>query len=599
MTDFLKQHGILDADPTDSVGVAATTWVRPADWLALPTVLSTDQKFVGLMAVFNNGSNLVSLMCNGSGGYTVDWGDGTVENYASNIQCYHEYSYSNAALDGTLSTLGYKQSIVTITPQSGVSIYTVNLNKKHNKTNVQAGHFVGWLDIVMSFPSLTTFNPGFGGDGVKNANASMLERVNVLSTGNISDCANMFKLMQSLKSVSFNTQTTSIQQMFSQCYALEEVYINATNATIAVGSFDGCYKLKIATVNTGFCTSITNMFANCLSLKTVYGVKLANSCIMSSVFYGCTSLEKIPGWFDFSKATSLSNAFYGCASLIKVGDITTNATSFTSMFYSCRGLKSVGNITANSVTDMSQCFSICPSLKKIGNISATSCTNMSNMLNACESIEKIESISSSALLINTQNMFNNCYSLKYAPLFNTQGVTSMSSMFYQCKSLKKIEAYNTSSCTNFSNFASICYALETSDIRLSSAATNASSMYYNCESLKYIDVGSSQNVTSFTTAFDLCKSLIEIKPFSMAGITSTAGSNIWSTQPRTIHKFGGYGCRYALNMSNTMLSTDQINAVFTGLGTASGSQAINVTGCHGNNADDTSIATAKGWTVTG
>ena len=37
-----------------------TKWTRPSDWLTMPTVGSSDQKFVGLLAVYDHGSNHVA-----------------------------------------------------------------------------------------------------------------------------------------------------------------------------------------------------------------------------------------------------------------------------------------------------------------------------------------------------------------------------------------------------------------------------------------------------------------------------------------------------------------------------------------------------------
>jgi hypothetical protein len=64
-------------------------WVRPSDWLALPTVTVAEQKFVGLHAVFPEGNNFCAFLFRGA--YTVDWGDGVVENVADNVKAEHVY----------------------------------------------------------------------------------------------------------------------------------------------------------------------------------------------------------------------------------------------------------------------------------------------------------------------------------------------------------------------------------------------------------------------------------------------------------------------------------------------------------------------------
>ena len=57
-------------------------WVRPSTWLTLPTVNSNEDKIVGLFAIFEE-SNFVALQIQGN--YTVDWGDGLVENFNSGV----------------------------------------------------------------------------------------------------------------------------------------------------------------------------------------------------------------------------------------------------------------------------------------------------------------------------------------------------------------------------------------------------------------------------------------------------------------------------------------------------------------------------------
>ena len=36
-------------------------WERPADWLPVPVPSASDQRFVGLAAVFNNGANFITV----------------------------------------------------------------------------------------------------------------------------------------------------------------------------------------------------------------------------------------------------------------------------------------------------------------------------------------------------------------------------------------------------------------------------------------------------------------------------------------------------------------------------------------------------------
>ena len=72
------------------------TWRRPEDWLPMPVgITSSDQTFVGLHAIFENGDNYVSFrFTTSTGQYQVDWGDGTIELVNSNVAAEHQYDYS-------------------------------------------------------------------------------------------------------------------------------------------------------------------------------------------------------------------------------------------------------------------------------------------------------------------------------------------------------------------------------------------------------------------------------------------------------------------------------------------------------------------------
>jgi hypothetical protein len=57
------------------------------------------------------------------------------------------------------------------------------------------------------------------------------------------------------------------------------------------------------------------------------------------------------------------------------------------------------------------------------------------------------------------------------------------------------------------------------------------------------------------------------------------------------------GLTRAVNISNQNHNASSLNAFFTSLGTASGTQNVTITGNPGAATCNQSIATAKGWTV--
>jgi hypothetical protein len=110
-------------------------WTRPADWLAMPATAANQIDI--LTAVTDTDSNYVALSATVSAGtYNVDWGDGSVSTgVTSGTNAEHKYDFADADLDGTLSSRGYKQALIKITPNTGGATFTAfDLGKKHSSS---------------------------------------------------------------------------------------------------------------------------------------------------------------------------------------------------------------------------------------------------------------------------------------------------------------------------------------------------------------------------------------------------------------------------------------------------------------------------------
>jgi hypothetical protein len=144
---FAAVGGSGPVPPADAAG-----WQRPLDWPALPTVDPTEQKVVGLVGVGNTTAEYLAVLFRDA--YTVDWGDGVVENFADNVKAEHQYTY--ASIPGSPTTDGWKIVTVTITPQAGNNLTLLNLRQRYGTTFAHANN---WLDIAISGPNLTHFAP--------------------------------------------------------------------------------------------------------------------------------------------------------------------------------------------------------------------------------------------------------------------------------------------------------------------------------------------------------------------------------------------------------------------------------------------------------
>jgi hypothetical protein len=182
----------------------ADEWVRPTEWLPLPDNIDGVQKVSILNAVFDTDSEFVAFICQGA--YTVDWGDGVVENYASNIKAGHKYDYSNANLNSdTVSKFGYKQCIITITPQSGQNFTSINLNTFHSSIGSSPSYDItlGFLDMRINASLCASILIGTSSSYVKH---TMLEQCLI---GELAD--------------------TTLDALFYDCYSLQSVTIKDTS----------------------------------------------------------------------------------------------------------------------------------------------------------------------------------------------------------------------------------------------------------------------------------------------------------------------------------------------------------------------------------
>ncbi len=91
-----------------------------------------------------------------------------------------------------------------------------------------------------------------------------------------------------------------------------------------------------------------------------------------------------------------------------------------------------------------------------------------------------------------------------------------------------------------------------------------------------------------------------LKSFSMstAAAISSAGNIGSFATGALLASVSLPGIRYSFSVASQGLSSSALNSLYGNLATTTG-QTITVTGNPGTSGDDPTIATAKGWTVTG
>ncbi len=375
-------------------------WVRNPAWPAIPTVLASEQKIVGLYAVWpgdgtGNGANFFAF--NGQGAYTINFGDGTTINNASNTQANYELNFNNAALagtnkpvtftastntvnlaghgfnagtalpfysivtttgliegrryyvvnptantfqisatlggnpvtltnDGSATLLPYKIAIVTITPQAGQNLTVINLQAKHNQTGLQA-YTSGWLDLAISVPNVTGANYTLGGTAVGHR---LLERVNVVACGVLTNMANMYSNTPSLRSVSafpsgISEVTTLASHYLSSGLKNFPVFLGtAAKVQSASQMFNNCFNAEYFPALPGSIaalTNVSNMYAS-TSVKQIpaFPSSTANISNFTNICQVMPNLVELPV-FNLSGVTSAGNGanmFSSCPSVRRI-----------------------------------------------------------------------------------------------------------------------------------------------------------------------------------------------------------------------------------------------------------------------------------------
>ena len=235
-------------------------WVRPADWLAIPEIAAGEEVVYSLMSVRNVVGNFAAVKFGGD--YTVDWGDGNIENVASGVKAEHQYAWADV---GDVTSEGFRQALIKVTPQAGSNITSVDLQEYHSVIGDDASS--QFIDLVMNIPNVSGTNLVIGGATIYHR---LIERVWIKEIGAV----------------------TSMNRMFNGCYSLQSVPLFDTSSV----------------------EDMRYMFYNCTSLQTVplFDTSIVEN--MYQMFRYCYSLQSVP-LFDTSSVTDMRNMFDACYSL--------------------------------------------------------------------------------------------------------------------------------------------------------------------------------------------------------------------------------------------------------------------------------------------
>lgn len=577
--------------------VITDRWVRHPAWATLPTITSSDSKVAGLHAVWPE-SNFLALTC--AGNYTVDWGDGNVENFSSGVTAYHQYDYTNAALANTNGPVTFTDAgdlvnrtahgfsngqrvaffnIATTTGiAEGVTYYVINASAN----SFQIATSPGGSAVALTNDGSGTLLPYKQAVVVITPNGGTLTQVNLNvkhnQTGLQKYCSGWLELLIGGKD--FNT------------------------TGITIGSTSGTNNLnyyqlqKVSAVSFGSQVNLTYMLNDCRALRTVdFGDSTANVTSMSYMFYYCTTLLVVPP-FNMSSVDVLGSMFQYCFALVAAGPFhIPSATSAYQMFSGCNALTTVSLSGTSSLTDASYMFQNCAALVAAPFFDTSHVTLMASMFSNCPSLTTVP-LYNTASVTSMNSIFGSCGSLETVPLFNTGSVTDMSSMFAYCNTLAAVPLFDTSHVTSMSSMFSNCGSLLGVPLFNTALVTSMVSMFANCYNLVTVPPFSTSGVTSMNGMFSGCSALTSVPAMSAAGATASTSYNTMFSGCSNLSSIKMTGFKYTFSIFGCKLSGAALDALYTNLASVS-AQTITVTNNWGTATDTPSIATAKGWTVTG
>jgi len=603
-----------------------SAWKRNPDWQTY-TEPSTE-KFVGLHAVFESGSNFLALSAEGN--YTVDWGDGSsTENFNSGVVAYHTYDYtafdSGKATQGSVSFVATDNTVYKVN-HGRLNGETVSFASITTTTGITAGQVYYVINATDNTYQLSATENGSVIDLVNDGSGYTLEYKTVVVQVYPQGGANLTKLdlhqkhnqslLQSYSSgwldislyspnctdLRLGVQTPGSATQTIVHRVLEQVSVISSDLRQLEYLFYTCCNLQnikefVSSSTAAASMSCTFTDSGDLVTATNHGFRNGDSVIFTAIT-STTGISTYTSYYVINKATDtfqVATTYGGTAVALTTNGTGTavRGTNFSNMFSSCTALQSIPLLNTAAGTNFSYMFQYCYALQSIPLLNTAAVTSFSYMFQYCTALQSIPLLDTTAGT-NFSSMFQFCYTLQSIPLLDTTAGTNFSSMFQFCYALQSVPLLNTAAGTNFSNMFSSCTALQSIPLLNTAAGTNFSNMFSSCTALQSVPLLNTAAVTNFSSMFQYCYTLQSI-PL----LDTTAGTNFSSmfSSCRSLSKGTLSGTKETISYSGCKLSGTALDEIYTNLATVT-SKTITVSNNWGTASDTPSIATAKGWTVT-
>jgi len=363
-------------------------------------------------------------------------------------------------------------------------------------------------------------------------------------------------------------------------------------------------------VNVPTLVGASSMFSDSITCDKLEYFECIGSCAIddtSHMFKNCANLQYID-LSGFNYVFTSIYMFENCKQIKSVDMNWFNGLYTAQGMFSGSGIEQLDLKPLVSLTNSSEMFSNCFNLKSVDMSGLENISQAYSMFLNCKSLTEVK-FKWLYNLSNTASMFQGCETLSYIDPSHTAdliAVTNAPNMFSYCRSLLYIDVSTLSLVRTSYGMFSYCDALKYADVSGMKSVEDAMAMFYGCYSLETVvatdfakDIAYS---IRFTNAFWYCYNLKSINfPNTRISTISAQGTSSFKNKLETLtfHPLStfDYGTT-TVDISYCTLTATQLNVIFTALPSVYGKK-INITGCNGASTCNRSIATAKGWTVTG
>lgn len=562
-------------------------WERPAHWTDMGTP-AANETFLLYRMTEDSVQPITVQITNAQGAEVTVQGD-TV-------------TYLTGTANGVLTILPSFATNTTPVAADGakyckVVIKPTTVNYTHLRLGEQAAGYPNatyrpsnaYVEIDANIPTLTFVDFGRT-DSTSGRRNGLLEHIRLRATSPVIGAYKLFYELSSLRKITVDegqiTTNSSMSNMFDSCYLLRHIPKVVNTATVkkdAIRICSNCYSiteppdLPYDKFNSG-----TYAFYGCTNLKTFNNSMLVGVVSAAYMFAKCASIQFDGDIITLPAATGISFLFNECNSMVRVNGLyapSVSGSGASSVFAYSAALTYVGTVTLGSAAYVvSNFFYNCFSLVRVDSFIAPGATDIVNLCSNCTRLRSIGAWQLSPNLANASNAFYYCSQLEYVPPLTAPYITGVSFTFYYCLTLKVAPAWTL---------------MNQSDV-------NCTSMFSNCSNL----VDASPVVIGFikygSSLHENCSSLTKTVRATTYGYSNAANNFAYNCV--ALQKLPTpFAMSNTFSVANSGMTAEGLNALFTALPNAymPGSSTVQILNTPGSATCNRTIATDKGWLVSG